>query len=65
VLGSPAPIRRIRFSAGLIALMVAFGVYFPFLGGSMILVGLTERFVLRRIPATRRWLGLYATPAMA
>jgi uncharacterized iron-regulated membrane protein len=63
VLGAPAPIRRVRFSAGLIALLVAFGLYFPFLGGSMILVGLSEWLVLRRIPATRRWLGLYGTPA--
>jgi uncharacterized iron-regulated membrane protein len=62
VLGAPAPIRRVRFSAGLVALMIAFGIYFPFLGGSMILVGLTERFVLRRIPATQRWLGLRSIP---
>jgi uncharacterized iron-regulated membrane protein len=58
VLGAPAPVRRVRFSAGLVALLVAFGLYFPFLGGSMLLVGLAEHFVLRRIPATRRWLGL-------
>ena len=63
MLGAPAPTRRVRFSAGLIALMVAFGIYFPFLGGSMILVGLAERLVLRRIPATQRWLGLYTAPA--
>jgi uncharacterized iron-regulated membrane protein len=58
-LGAPAAIRRVPFSAGLIALMVALGIYFPFLGGSMILVGLTERFLLRRIVRTRDWLGLY------
>ena len=58
VLGAPAAIRRVPFSAGLIALLVVFGLYFPFLGGSMILVILTERFLLRRIPATQRWLGL-------
>jgi uncharacterized iron-regulated membrane protein len=63
VLGAPAAIRRVRFSAGLIALMVLLGVYFPFLGGSMILVGLMERFILRRIPATQRWLGLRAAEA--
>jgi uncharacterized iron-regulated membrane protein len=60
VLGAPAPVRRVRFSYALIALMVALGIYFPFLGGSMILVGLTERFLLRRIPSTARWLGLYS-----
>ncbi len=60
VLGAPAAIRPIRFSAGLVALMVLFGLYFPFLGGSMILVILIERFILRRIPAIRLWLGLHA-----
>jgi uncharacterized iron-regulated membrane protein len=58
-LGAPAAIRRVPFSAGLVTLMIALGLYFPFLGGSMILVGLTERFILRRIPKTRDWLGLY------
>ena len=63
VLGAPIAQRRVRFSAALIALMIAFGLYFPFLGGSMILVGLGERFILSRIPTTQRWLGLHATPA--
>ena len=62
-LGAPAPIRHIRFSAGLITLLIAFGLYFPFLGGSMILVVLTERFFLRRLPATQRWLGLRSAQA--
>jgi uncharacterized iron-regulated membrane protein len=65
VLGAPIPIRKVRFSAGLIAAMVVFGIYFPFLGGSMILVGLAERFVLSRISATRRWLGLCGSQAAA
>jgi uncharacterized iron-regulated membrane protein len=65
VLGAPTPIRRVPFSAGLIAILVVLGLYFPFLGGSMILVALAERFILRKIPSTRRWLGLYSaqTPA--
>jgi uncharacterized iron-regulated membrane protein len=58
VLGAPAAIRPVRFSAGLVALMVLLGLYFPLLGGSMILVILTEKFILRRMPATRMWLGL-------
>jgi uncharacterized iron-regulated membrane protein len=58
ILGAPAMIRRVRFSAGLIAAMVALGLYFPFLGASMVLVGLIERFVFRRIVSTQRWLGL-------
>jgi uncharacterized iron-regulated membrane protein len=58
VLGAPVALRRVRFSGGLITLMVALGLYFPFLGASMLLVGLSEKFILRRIPATRHWLGL-------
>ena len=58
VLGAPVPVRRVRFSAALVSLMIALGIYFPFLGVSMILVGLTERFVLRRLAVTARWLGL-------
>jgi uncharacterized iron-regulated membrane protein len=63
VLGATAPTRRVRFSAGLITLLIAFGLYFPFLGGSMILVALTERLLLRRLPTTQRWLGLNAIQA--
>jgi uncharacterized iron-regulated membrane protein len=63
VLGAPVAIRPVRFSAGLVTLMVVFGLYFPFLGGSMILVALVERFVLRRLPATRLWLGLRTVDA--
>ena len=62
-LGAPAPIGRVRFSPALVALLFVLGVYFPFFGGSMILVGLTEKFILRRIPQTQRWLGLSAAPA--
>jgi len=57
-LGAPVPLRRVRWSAGLIGLLIAFGVYFPFLGGSMIVVLLVERFVLRRMEPVRVWLGL-------
>jgi uncharacterized iron-regulated membrane protein len=62
VLGAPVSVRKVRFSAGLVIAMVVFGIYFPFLGGSMILVGLVERFVLSRISVTRRWLGLHGPP---
>lgn len=58
VLGAPAKMRRVRFSAGLITAMVALGLYFPFLGASMLLVGGLERFVLTKLPSTRNWLGL-------
>jgi uncharacterized iron-regulated membrane protein len=59
-LGAPVPLRRVRASAGLVLLTVALALYFPFLGGSMILVALVERFVLGRVASTRRWLGLQA-----
>jgi uncharacterized iron-regulated membrane protein len=58
MLGAPYAIHRVRFSHGLIAFMVVLGIYFPFLGASMILVGFTEKFLLRRIPVTQQWLGL-------
>ena len=58
VLGAPVLVRRVPYSGGWIAFLVLFGLYMPFLGGSMILVGVAERLVLRRIPASRRWLGL-------
>jgi uncharacterized iron-regulated membrane protein len=63
VLGAPTPIRRVRFSAALIVLLVVLGLYFPFLGGSMILVGLVEHFMFRHIPILRNWLGLQTTAA--
>ncbi len=60
VLGAPVPLRRVHFSRGLITFLVVFGIYMPFLGGSMLIVLLIERFVLRKIAATRSWLGLQA-----
>jgi uncharacterized iron-regulated membrane protein len=58
VLGAPLPTRQPRFSWGLAALVAAFGLYLPMLGLSLIVVLLSEHFVLRRIEGTRRWLGL-------
>jgi len=58
VLGAPLPSTQPRFSFGLLALIVAFSIYLPMLGGSLILVLAAEHFVLRRIPGARRWLGL-------
>lgn len=58
VLGAPLATRKIRFSFPLAVFVLGFGLYMPFLGASMILVALLERFVLRQIPATRVWLGL-------
>ncbi len=50
---------RVRFSAGLVGFLVVFGVYMPFLGASIVLVAVVERFCLRKILVARRWLGLY------
>jgi uncharacterized iron-regulated membrane protein len=58
VLGAPPVLHKVRFSWALIALMVTLGVYFPFLGASMIFVALAERFVLRKIIPLQIWLGL-------
>ena len=57
-LGAPLAVRRVRFSAGLIAVMIALGIYFPFLGLSMLVVAFVERFILRRLAPAQRWLGL-------
>ncbi len=60
VLGAPSPAASRRFSWGLGLLVVAFGVYLPLFGASLILVKLLELLVLSRIPRVRDWLGLEA-----
>jgi uncharacterized iron-regulated membrane protein len=61
VLGAPVPMEQPRWSFPLIAAVLALAIYLPELGISLVLTLLAERFVLSRIPSTRRWLGL--TPA--
>ena len=58
VLGAPLSLRKPRFSWGLAALLVGFGLYLPMLGASLILVLLVEHFILRKISSARQWLGL-------
>jgi uncharacterized iron-regulated membrane protein len=58
VLGAPLPMKQPRWSFALIAALLALAIYLPELGVSLVLTLLAERFVLSRIPATRRWLGL-------
>jgi uncharacterized iron-regulated membrane protein len=58
LLGAPPRRPRPRLGAGLIASIVALGVYLPMFGATLISVLLVETLVLRRIPAARRWLGL-------
>jgi uncharacterized iron-regulated membrane protein len=57
-LGAPVPIGRPRFTLGLVVIVISLGVYLPLFGLSLLAVAITERFVLRRIPATQKWLGL-------
>lgn len=58
-LGAPNPNQAApRFAYGLIGIIVMLGILLPFLGITMILVLLTERWVLRHIPSTRNFLGL-------
>jgi uncharacterized iron-regulated membrane protein len=63
VLGAPTPLTKPRFTFGLVALILALGVYLPLFGLSLCLVLLTERFALRRLPGARHWLGLSSSPA--
>lgn len=58
VLEAPVPLSKPRFTFGLVALVLALAIYLPFFGLSLLLVLLTERLVLRRLPIIRQWLGL-------
>jgi uncharacterized iron-regulated membrane protein len=60
VLGAPAAFERPRFSVLLIGLIVVLGLYFPFLGGSILVVYLLDKFVFPKAPGLGRWLGLQA-----
>jgi uncharacterized iron-regulated membrane protein len=58
-LGAPKANQAVpKFAYGLVGIIVTLGVLLPFLGITMILVLLTERWVLRYIPTTRNFLGL-------
>jgi len=58
VLGAPLRSVSPRFTWGFAGLVFALVVYLPLFGLTLLLVVLTERFILRRLPATRQWLGL-------
>lgn len=57
-LGAPSPRETSSIAIGLIAIIILLGVILPFLGISLLLVLLVERYVLRNIPAARNFLGL-------
>ena len=62
VLGAPiylAPEKPLAISFVLVLVLLC--VYLPLLGGSIVAVRLIEVFVLRRVSATRKWLGLANT----
>lgn len=57
-LGAPPPCRRPPLAKSFALLLAALGFLLPLLGLSLLLVLLTERLLLRRLPRGRRWLGL-------
>jgi len=62
VLGAPPLLaRRSPVPIALMILIAAIGVFLPLMGVSLLLVLVTERLLLRRIPAARQWLGLAGT----
>jgi len=59
-LGAPARNVSLRFTRGFAILVAALAIYLPLFGLTLLLVVLTERLALRRMRATREWLGLAA-----
>lgn len=59
-LGAPPTPEAAQFGKGLVIIIVAMAVFLPVLGASLVLVGLLEWLVLRRIAPVRDWLGLAA-----
>jgi uncharacterized iron-regulated membrane protein len=60
VLGAPRFLAPVRWSFGLLTLVVLLGIYLPLFGASLVLVLLLEATFLRRVPRVRHWLGLPA-----
>ena len=60
VLGALQPIVQPRFVGWLVGVIVLLGLMLPLFGLSLVAVLATERLVLTRLPASRRWLGLRA-----
>ena len=59
-LGAPQILPDERLAPGLALIIVGLGIFLPVLGISLIIIGLVEWLILRRIPAVRIWLGLKA-----
>lgn len=58
VLGAPQVSTNSKVSYSLIAILIVLGIYLPVFGASMLGVLVIEKFVLRKIPGVRHWLGL-------
>lgn len=63
LLGAPLPLRRPRFGPVLVLAIMLLGLLMPLFGATLLAVLLIERLLLRRLPRTRRWLGLSPAPA--
>ena len=57
-LGAPQILPDERLAPGLAGIIIVLGIFLPVLGGSLIVIGLVEWLILRRIPLIRDWLGL-------
>jgi uncharacterized iron-regulated membrane protein len=58
VLGTPPPIPDQKIGIGIGTLILAFAIFLPVLGISLVAIALLERLILTRLPAARVWLGL-------
>jgi uncharacterized iron-regulated membrane protein len=63
VLGAPKAKARPEITAALVAVLIVISIALPMLGTSVVLLAITERLVLRRLPGVSTWLGLTPTPA--
>ncbi len=57
-LGLPRRPVDVNRAKGIFAIAVVLGIAYPILGASMILIGLTDRYLIRRIPRLRRAFGM-------
>jgi uncharacterized iron-regulated membrane protein len=58
VLGAPERLANRNAARAVGVAILALGVFMPVLGVSLVVVGLVEFLVLRRLPRARTWLGL-------
>ncbi|MGO4119048.1 PepSY domain-containing protein, partial [Rhizobium ruizarguesonis] len=55
-LGAPALPKNFKLMKGVALIVVAFGLFFPLVGISLLVVLLLDWLVIRRIPAVKRFL---------